>query len=94
MLSGLLGGAGDQLDEWLNILQAVQVRSGHATPLPRRTLRRRVFLVRCDGAAWQLPFALLPVLHFTSSRNEMGEFQNSALLSGNGLSGNDLVGMA
>jgi hypothetical protein len=60
----------------------------------RRTLRRRVFLVRCDGAAWQLPFALLPVLHFTSSRNEMGEFQNSALLSGNGLSGNDLVGMA
>jgi Mn2+/Fe2+ NRAMP family transporter len=38
---------------------------------------------------WQLPFALLPVLHFTSSRNEMGEFRNSALLSGNGLSGND-----
>ena len=44
----------------------------------RRTLRRRVLLVRCDGAVWQLPFALLPVLHFTSSRNEMGEFQNSA----------------
>ena len=40
-----------------------------------------------DGAAWQLPFALLPVLHFTSSRKEMGEFRNSTLP----LSGNDMV---
>jgi len=39
--------AGDTLNEWLNILQSVQ-----------------------------LPFALLPVLHFTSSKRLMGEFAN------------------
>eukprot|EP00937_MAST-01D_sp_MAST-1D-sp2_P001356 g1356.t1 len=40
--------ASDQLDEWLNILQSVQ-----------------------------LPFALLPVLHFTSSERVMGQFRNT-----------------
>eukprot|EP00947_MAST-08B_sp_MAST-8B-sp1_P001139 g1139.t1 len=39
--------AGDSLDEWLNILQSVQ-----------------------------LPFALLPVLHFTNSERVMGRFAN------------------
>lgn len=41
--------ASDTLDEWLNILQSVQ-----------------------------LPFALLPVLHFTSSRRVMGQFCNTS----------------
>ena len=49
--------------------------------------RERCALRVRDGAAWQLPFALLPVLHFTSSRKEMGEFRNSTLL----LRGNDMV---
>ena len=39
--------AGDVLNEWLNILQSVQ-----------------------------LPFAVLPVLHFTSDSRVMGEFVN------------------
>jgi hypothetical protein len=42
----------DDVDQWLNILQAVQ-----------------------------LPFALLPVLHFTSDRALMGEFKNGAKTS-------------
>ena len=44
-------GSGDTLDEWLNVLQSVQ-----------------------------LPFALLPVLHFTSSKRIMGEFANGPWL--------------
>ena len=42
---------GDTMNQWLNILQSVQ-----------------------------LPFALLPVLHFTSRRNIMGPFKNSVAL--------------
>lgn len=41
----------DDVDEWLNILQSVQ-----------------------------LPFALLPVLHFTSNEDVMGRFKNGALV--------------
>jgi Mn2+/Fe2+ NRAMP family transporter len=43
--------AADQLGEWLNVLQSIQ-----------------------------LPFALLPILHFTSSRRLMGQFVNGPLL--------------
>jgi len=43
--------AGDQLGEWLNVLQSIQ-----------------------------LPFALLPLLHFTSSRRHMGDFANGFIL--------------
>lgn len=41
------GRAADDLDEWLNVLQSIQ-----------------------------LPFALVPLLHFTSSRRYMGKFKN------------------
>ena len=41
----------DSVDEWLNVLQSVQ-----------------------------LPFALLPVLHFTSSKKLMGEFKNGPII--------------
>jgi len=43
--------AGDTLDQWLNILQSVQ-----------------------------LPFALLPVLHFTSQNRIMGDFKNGRIV--------------
>lgn len=49
---GTNSAAGDVLNEWLNILQSVQ-----------------------------LPFALLPVLHFTSSPRLMGEFANQGWIN-------------